>query len=376
MPTGAAALPAVLVPAGASGSAGGAATAAAVPEADTPSSLADQPAHGSMHLGLRPASREGSGRHAITITADGSGRGGRAFFDTPGSSRPGSRADTRDARWHQAVAEESALEAHSLQHGPHPAAAAGRGPTEGPHTGTANGAPPPAGPGKQPGGGDDGSGKGGDSGGGGGGTFGRKDAFEGATVLIEEAEERKYFSWAAYWGSLPKKLKGGLDTRLPIPSFRDIFWSWLGAFLGILAVCAMNQWVTPEIDIAFVVGSFGASAVLVFALLESKMSQPRNFLGGQMLSAVVGITTRVIIHQTWIAGPVGMSLALVVMQLTATTHPPGGATALIAATLPTLPKWHGYSYLVTISVGSCIMQIIALIVNNLDPKRRYPTYWY
>ncbi len=250
MPTGAAALPAVLVPAGASGSAGGAATAAAVPEADTPSSLADQPAHGSMHLGLRPASREGSGRHAITLTADGSGRGGRAFFDTPSSSRPGSRADTRDARWHQAVAEESALEAHSLQHGPHPAATAGRGvtagqaalqesraaaavgaqqngqlreytavwlvedgspraqPTEGPHTGTANGAPPPAGPGKQPGGGDDGSGKGGDSGGGGG-TFGRKDAFEGATVLIEEAEERKYFSWAAYWGSLPKKLKGG-----------------------------------------------------------------------------------------------------------------------------------------------------------------------
>ncbi len=35
-----------------------------------------------------------------------------------------------------------------------------------------------------------------------------------------------------------------------------------------------------------------AAAVLVFALLESKMSQPRNFLGGQMLSAVVGITTR------------------------------------------------------------------------------------
>lgn len=30
------------------------------------------------------------------------------------------------------------------------------------------------------------------------------------------------------------------------------------------------------------------------------------------------------------------------MQVTATTHPPGGATALIAATLPTLPKWHGY----------------------------------
>ena len=63
--------------------------------------------------------------------------------------------------------------------------------------------------------------------------------------------------------------------------------------------------------------------MLVFGLLESKMAQPRNFLGGQMLSALVGITTRVAIPLAWVAGPVGMSLSLVAMQLTATTHPPG-----------------------------------------------------
>jgi CBS-domain-containing membrane protein len=138
----------------------------------------------------------------------------------------------------------------------------------------------------------------------------------------------------------------------------------------------MNQWVTPEIDIAFIVGSFGASAVLVFAVLESKMSQPRNFVGGQVLSALVGVTTRVVIPEPWIAGPVGMSLALVAMQLTSTTHPPGGATALIACSMATLPKWHGYSYLVTVAVGSVAMLAIALLVNNLDPRRRYPTFWW
>lgn len=36
----------------------------------------------------------------------------------------------------------------------------------------------------------------------------------------------------------------------------------------------------------------------------------------------------------------------------------GGATALIAATLPELPKWHGYSYIVTIGLGTVVMQII------------------
>ena len=56
--------------------------------------------------------------------------------------------------------------------------------------------------------------------------------------------------------------------------------------------------------------------------------------------------------------------------------PAGGATALIASTLPTLPKWHGYSFLVTVGVGSLVMQGIALIINNLDPRRRYPTFWF
>ena len=51
------------------------------------------------------------------------------------------------------------------------------------------------------------------------------------------------------------------------------------------------------------------------------------------------ICKQVIIHQPWIASPVAMSLALLAMQLTATTHPPGGATALIAASFETLPKW-------------------------------------
>ncbi|EFN58032.1 hypothetical protein CHLNCDRAFT_142243 [Chlorella variabilis] len=310
---------------------------------------------GSTHGGLRfvcTGSREGSAhggrRHVGAGSREGSTHGGWRFFESA----------SRDEQWAQARAEEYALEQHSLQDDAHPArlpGGSGRGATagqaalrlagEGPaghhavwvtEDGSAKGGvQPPALPSSTGGGGFSGI-----SGGGGGGG------------------------------------KGGLDTRLPIPPLRDVFWSWLGAFLGILAISAMNQWVTPEIDIVFVVGSFGASAVLVFALLESKMSQPRNFLGGQMLSALVGITTRVVIHQVWIAGPVGMSLALVAMQLTATTHPPGGATALIACTLPTLPKWHGYSYLVTIGVSSIIMQLIALVVNNIDPRRRYPTYYW
>lgn len=142
------------------------------------------------------------------------------------------------------------------------------------------------------------------------------------------------------------------------------------------AVAALNEWVSPEINLPFLVGSFGASAVLIFAVVESKLSQPRNFVGGQTVSALVGVVVRLVIHEPWIAEPVGMSLALVVMMLTSTTHPPGGATALIVCSMAELPKWSGFSYVVTVLAGSCVMLAVALVVNNANPGRQYPTFWY
>lgn len=46
--------------------------------------------------------------------------------------------------------------------------------------------------------------------------------------------------------------------------------------------------------------------------------------GGQVLSAIVGCCVRLALREVlWLAAPMGMSLALVAMMLTRTTHPPG-----------------------------------------------------
>ena len=54
----------------------------------------------------------------------------------------------------------------------------------------------------------------------------------------------------------------------------------------------------------------------------------------------------------------------------------GGATALIVCAMDELPKWAGFSYVVTVAAGSAIMLAVAVVVNNVDPKRRYPTFWF
>jgi CBS-domain-containing membrane protein len=65
------------------------------------------------------------------------------------------------------------------------------------------------------------------------------------------------------------------------------------------------------------------------------------------------------------------------MQLTETTHPPGGATALLAVTTqPLLPWAHFLFILMPALSGACVMLLVALIINNMAPKRTYPCVWW
>ncbi|GLC47414.1 hypothetical protein PLESTM_002070600 [Pleodorina starrii] len=169
------------------------------------------------------------------------------------------------------------------------------------------------------------------------------------------------------------------DTLMPSDQPVDIAWSWVGAFMSILVVAALNEFLTPHVSLPLMIASFGASAVLLFGVPASKLAQPRNFLGGQVVSSLVGVLVRLAFmhapHLVWLSAALGMSTALAVMQLTRTVHPPGGASALIAASAPYIGPWYGFKFLLTVFFGSVAMLVVALGINNLSARRRYPTYW-
>lgn len=161
---------------------------------------------------------------------------------------------------------------------------------------------------------------------------------------------------------------------------RKIFWSWLGSFLGIYLIATLNNFVgLNDFDSFFLIGSFGAAAVLLYAAPHLEFSQPRNLLGGQILSALVGVSVyKYFTFDISLLSALAVSLAIVVMQLTHTLHPPGGATALIAVIGS--PKIHelGYTYVIfPVLSSTLVMLVIALIINNL-PKNstgNYPRRW-
>ena len=60
----------------------------------------------------------------------------------------------------------------------------------------------------------------------------------------------------------------------------DHLWTFLGAFVGIGAIGYLQQNRIGEQDNVFLIGSFGASAVLVFGATNSPLAQPRQQFTG------------------------------------------------------------------------------------------------
>ncbi|MDH5386934.1 MAG: HPP family protein [Gammaproteobacteria bacterium] len=172
------------------------------------------------------------------------------------------------------------------------------------------------------------------------------------------------------------KMRGGSRTPIRAP-FYEIFWSGLGCFFGIAAVYLVGHLQDLHIeDSLFLVGSFGASAILIYGVPNSPYAQPRNLMGGHIFSAIAGVSCAMLISNPMIAAAAAVALAVIVMHLTRSIHPPGGATALIAVIGGQNIHALGYWYVITpIASGAILMLIVALITNNLSSQRRYPSYW-
>ena len=174
-----------------------------------------------------------------------------------------------------------------------------------------------------------------------------------------------------------KKMKGTTKSP-PGVGLSEIIWSWIGAFCGIAPIAFLNYNLFNDTDFVFIVASFGASAVLVYGAIRSPLAQPRNLMGGHIISALIGITAyKLFGSQPWLASALAVATAIAVMHATKTLHPPGGATALIAVIGGENIHALGYFYaVIPVGLGALIMLVVALLVNNIPAKRRYPEFWF
>ncbi|MGD2083198.1 MAG: HPP family protein [Chromatiales bacterium] len=175
-----------------------------------------------------------------------------------------------------------------------------------------------------------------------------------------------------------RKMRGTTRGSPPRVSNSEILWSWIGSFIGIGAVGMVQQVYFDGTDLTLIIGSFGASAVLVYGAVRSPLAQPRNLVGGHLVSAIVGVAAFQLLHGVpWVAEATAVATAIAVMHATKTLHPPGGATALIAVIGSDKIHQLGFLYvLLPATTGALILLTVGLLVNNIPATRRYPEVWY
>ena len=160
--------------------------------------------------------------------------------------------------------------------------------------------------------------------------------------------------------------------RAPQPaiSAKEVWLSLCGAFIGVgFTALLAFLWKCPML-----LGPFGASAVLIYGAYKAPLAQPRNVLMGHFLAACIGVTVYDFFGTTFWSIGLGVALALVLMVVTYSIHPPAGPTSYVAVQTGGLGA--GYMYVLNpVILGAFILVLIGVLFNTLG-KREYPVHWW
>lgn len=120
-----------------------------------------------------------------------------------------------------------------------------------------------------------------------------------------------------------------------------------------------------------VLGSFGASCVLLFGYSDSPFSRPRNLLGGHFLASLVGLVCLTAFGASWWSVALALGLAITLMLVTDTVHPPAGSNPVIV--MLTAPGW---DFLATPTLaGASGLLLVAWITHRVLARRDWPAVW-
>lgn len=165
-------------------------------------------------------------------------------------------------------------------------------------------------------------------------------------------------------------LRSFLPTPLAVRQ-REIWFGCLGAGLGLLG----TEWLSRQAlgsAAPWFIAPMGASAVLLFAVPASPLAQPWSIVGGNLVSALIGVSCALGLGHTGLAAGVAGALAVGAMFALRCLHPPGGAVALTAVLGGPAISQLGYGFVLwPVGANSCLLLLLALLLNNLL-RRRYP----
>lgn len=177
-------------------------------------------------------------------------------------------------------------------------------------------------------------------------------------------EPKPRLIWSRYYSAfIPAPAGPGLFDRMKAAS------GAIGgiAITGLLCGLMLGNGLAHPLLVA----PMGASAVLLFAVPASPLAQPWPVLGGNVISALVGIFIARAVADPTLAAALAVGGAIAVMSVLRCLHPPGGAVALSAA-LGVKGAAASYMFaLVPVGVNTLLLLVVAILFHRIA-GHKYP----
>jgi CBS-domain-containing membrane protein len=151
------------------------------------------------------------------------------------------------------------------------------------------------------------------------------------------------------------------------PALRSVLLAATGGFIAI----ALVAWLAGRTHAVLMLGSFGASCVLLFGFPDAPFSQPRNVIVGHVMCSAIGLGCLAVFGPSWWSLALAVAIAIALMMISGTVHPPAGSNPVIV--FLALPNWH-FLIFPTLT-GAVMLVLVALVYNNVIRKADYPRYW-
>jgi len=164
------------------------------------------------------------------------------------------------------------------------------------------------------------------------------------------------------------KFKGAGEKLPARHPYKAIGMAGAGGCLAIAIVAGLSS----SLSVMLVLGSFGASCLILFGFPDIPFAQPRNVIGGHFLSSFVGLVFLTLFGPHWWSVALATGTAIALMIYTRTAHPPASANPVIVYL--SQPDW-SFLFFPTL-FGAVILTAISLVYNNATRENRYPRYWF
>ena len=156
-------------------------------------------------------------------------------------------------------------------------------------------------------------------------------------------------------------------------TFRSRLIASVGIMLCVAFTGVVSAWLYDHTShYVFLIAPVGASAILLFVVPSSPMAQPWAIIGGNTISALVGVAVFHLVKEPLLAAGLAVALSVLAMSVARAMHPPGGAIALTAVIGGQAITEAGFLFpFVPVALDSALVVLFGIVFHKVL-RRPYP----